>query len=257
VEGELEMALHMKIKKGLAIIVALAAYSASHAQSGTTPAHLAAADAIVTSLRAQGQKWEFHDASGNPYNFYGAEWPNAYAVWGPTAKVNARCASFVTLVMRKAYSGWTAKNAGFAGESPTAAMYYDAVETSTKGFTKVAQFEQVRPGDFLMAKYLDGSPETGHAMIVRSAAIADQNEGTGVTTWAVQVIDCSTSIHSNDTRKFSYPMGLSITTQGAGRGTMRVLTKNGKITGYSWSNSSDSKIYTPQVRALTLGRLKG
>ena len=242
------------IKKAIAIVVAFAAYGAAKAAQ-TAPAHLTSADAIVTKLRTQGQAGQFTDAQGMPLNHYGASWANAFAIWGPTARVDAQCSSFVTLVMQNAYVGWTAKKAGFTSASPTAAMYHDAIESNTKGFKKVGEFEDALPGDFLMAKYFDDSANSGHAMIVRSAAIVDTNPATGITTWSIQVIDCSSGVHSNDTREFVGPNGGSFETNGAGRGTMRVRTKNGDIVDYSWSFKNGSILYKPSTRHLTLGRL--
>jgi hypothetical protein len=250
------MTLNTPFTKALAILAAVAAYGMAHTETTTdAPAHLNAANAIVNKLRAQGDAGQHTDAAGKALNNYGASWANAYAVWGPTAKVDAQCSSFVTLVMQNSYAGWTAKKAGFSTASPTAAMYHDAIESQTKGFVKVGEFEQIRLGDFLMAKYLDDSSNTGHAMIVSGAAEVDEDEETGIKTWAVQVIDCSSSTHSNDTREFAQTDGTTLVTEGAGRGTMRVFTKDGDIVGYTWSFRNGSTLYTPEVRHLTLGRL--
>ncbi|MGV3618109.1 MAG: hypothetical protein ACO1SV_22515 [Fimbriimonas sp.] len=250
------MNTNWNLKKTLAVILAVAAYGAAHtAATDPTPAHLTKAETLVTTLRTQGLAGNHTAANGKALNNYGASWADAYAVWGPTATVDAQCSSFVTLVLQSSYAGWSAKKAGFTTASPTAAMYYDAIEADKNGFAKVDEFEDVRPGDFLMAKYLDENANTGHAMIVRNAAVVDTDETTGVSTWSVQVIDCSSSTHSNDTREFTQTDGSTLVTKGAGRGTMRVLTKEGDIVGYSWSFRSGSTIYPPDIRPLVLGRL--
>jgi len=248
----------MKIKpiiaRAIATLAAIAAYGAAHA-AFDGPAHLSAADSLVSKLRSQGEAGLFTTSTGTPLNHYGASWSSAYAIWNPTAMVDAQCSSFVTLVMQASYPGWTAKGAGFGTASPTAAMYHDAIETNTHGFAKVADFNDIMPGDFLMAKYYDDSASTGHAMIVRDAQEIAVDPNTGITTWAVQVIDCSKSGHSSDSRDFLQANGTVISTNGAGRGTMCVMTQNGAIVAYAWSFNSGSTLYTPSVRHLTLGRL--
>ncbi len=249
------MVIRSSFLRAVALMGAIAAYGAAHSAGPGVPAHLVAADDLVSRLRAQGEAGQHLDPNGVPHNRYGAAWKNAFAIWTPMARVDAQCSSFVTLVLQVAYPGWTAKKAGFGGASPTAAMYHDAIESNSKGFKKVGAFEQMAPGDFLMAKYLDGSDNTGHAMIVRDADLVGYDAKTKVKTWAVQVIDCSRSFHSDDTRVFLLNNTTAYETQGAGRGWMRVLTKNGAITGYSWSWRNGSTLYLPHQRHLTLGRL--
>jgi hypothetical protein len=240
----------MNLSKNLSTLaMATFALVASTAPVNTTPAHLQQADALVNALRTQGENGVFTDAQGNALNQYGASYANVVMVWGPTAKVNAVCANFITVLLENSYAGWTAKNAGFNSNSPNPAMYHDAIEANACGFEKVDEFEDIEAGDFLVSKYLDGS-SIGHAMIVRNAAMVTEDEETGEKTWAVEIIDCSKDTHTNDSRVF-----LGKKTQGAGRGVMRVFTLDGEITGYSWSFSSGSIIYGPNTRHLTLGRL--
>lgn len=231
----------MNFGKSLLVLSALTISAFAGAQT-----HLTKAQSLVNSLRTQGNNGAFTDASGD-LNRYGAAYADVVMVWGPTAKVNAVCANFVTVLLMKSYT-WTAKSAGFTTASPNPAQYHDAIETSSKGFTQVSQFENVLPGDLLMVKYNDDAGNFGHAMIVEDAALADEDLDTHVKTWSVKVIDCSKDTHTNDSRVFA-----SRTTQGAGRGTIRVVTKNGAILGYSWSITS--ALYDPTVRHMVVGRL--
>lgn len=223
-------------------------------QTVDTPAHLTAANNVAAGLRSQGEKGEFKDANNVAYNQYGADFASAYITTSPKYKVNAVCANFVTLILQGSYPGWTPKGAGFNSTSPNPAMYHDAIENDQYGFEHVDEFEDIEAGDLLMAKYLDGSGP-GHAMIVRNVALLAEDTTTHERMWSVQVIDCSKDTHSNDTREFTKTDGTKFATQGAGWGEMKVVTKDGDITGYSWSFRNGSTFYTPSVRHLTLGRL--
>jgi len=215
--------------------------------------HLNRAMLLVNNMRLQGEKGLFTAPNGKPLNQYGAAWPNAMVSIGSPARTYARCSSFVTLMMMISYPGWTAQNAGFGSASPTAAMYHDAFEASSNGFKKVPKFSLAHPGDLLAVKYSDPDDDTGHIMILVDA-VAGAPDANGVTPWTVDVIDCSKSGHSQDTRNFSLGGGTTIETNGAGSGKMLVFTKNDKIVGYAWSLLNGSTIYTPDVRHMTIGR---
>lgn len=249
--------MNKKITKGLAMLAVAAACGAAYTKTAvTTPTHLTNADTLVTKLRTQGLNGEFNDAAGKPLNQYGAAYKDVVMISTPTAKVNAVCANFITVLLEKTY-GWKAKTAGFTSVSPDPAMYHDAIESNSNGFTHIEEFENAAPGDLLMAEYYDDHANVGHAMIVRNVELLDEDEDTGIREWSVEVIDCSKNIHSNDSREFVKADGTVLATQGAGRGKMRVLTQDGEIVGYSWSFRNGSIIYTPDVRHLTLGRLTG
>jgi hypothetical protein len=244
------------MKKTLILIAAVIASLAGASQGTTAPVHLTAAEALVGSFRAQGEAGVFSDSNGVPLNHYGASWANAYLVWGPTAKADAQCSSFLTLLLQNSYAGWTAKKAGFTSASPTAAVYHDAIEGNACGFRRVSDFASILPGDVLAAKYYDDSDNTGHVMLVRGAQ-ALSTDAAGVTTWEVDVIDCSKSNHSQDSRVFTLAPGTTFATGGVGHGLMRVFTQNGGIVAYSWSFANGSTVYGPSVRHLVLGRLSG
>ncbi|AIE85671.1 hypothetical protein [Fimbriimonas ginsengisoli] len=244
----------MAKKNSMKIVAALILGAMQAFAAASTPTHLAAADQLVTTLRTQGDNGIFTDATGTPLNRYGAAWADAYVFWGPTARAYAQCNNFMTLLLQNSYPGWTAKGAGFSSASPTAAMYHDAIEGNLYGFQKVSNFSNILPGDLLVAKYFDGSDNTGHVMLVRGAQ-AMGTDGAGVTTWQIEVIDCSKSNHSQDTRVFNLGPNTTFATGGVGRGLMQVFTKNGAILAYTWSLANGSPVYYPAARHLTLGRL--
>lgn len=247
------LASHRVVRRLLASL-SLGGMLAGAMALGPNPAHLSTAEMLVANMRAQGERGLFNAPNGMPLNQYGAGWPNAMISVASPARTYARCSSFVTLVLMMSNPGWTASNAGMGSASPTAAMYHDAIEASVNGFKKVGKFSNVRAGDLLMVKYADPDDDTGHAMIVRDFAASDPDVN-GVVTWTVQVIDCSKSVHSEDTRVFNVGVGTTVVTNGAGMGKIRVFTKNDKIVGYAWSLSGGT-IYLPEDRHMTLGRFQ-
>ncbi len=211
--------------------------------------HLDHARTLVAQLRTQGEAGEFFDENGVEYNRYGASWSNSYIAWGDPSYVHAVCSNFYIRLMMDSYPGWTARGVGFTSSSPSSAVLHDAVEANACQYVHVTDFGAAQPGDLLAIKYLDGSASSGHTMILDSAEPSFVY-GDGTVRWSVQVIDCSSGVHSQDTRVFP-----GYTSSGVGSGYMNVYTLNGQITGYSWSQSNSSKIYTPNLRHLTVGRL--
>ncbi|HSI72081.1 MAG TPA: hypothetical protein VK934_02805 [Fimbriimonas sp.] len=217
--------------------------------SAAPTVHLENARSLVSHMRAQGELGMFFDQNNVEYNQYGANWANVVLDYHEPAYANAVCSSFLTRLLMDSYAGWTAKGKGFASASPTAAVYHEAVSASFGGFREVKVFENIKPGDILAAKYLDGSADTGHIMIVNDA-IAGPPDAKGYIRWSVQVIDCSKSTHSTDTRGFP-----NYTSRGVGMGWMYIWTRWNKIVSYAWSQRNGSIVYTPEVRHLVLGRL--
>jgi hypothetical protein len=233
------------LKHVAALLLATTAVAA-YAQA---PVHHVNAQNLVTNLRAQGEAGLFFDQNGVEYNKYGASWSSVKITYGYPAYAQAVCSNFVTRLLMDSYQGWTAKSVGFSSSSPNSAAFYDAVESNTKGFTKVTNFANWQPGDLMFAKYFDGSSNSGHTMLVNQA-VAGAPAADGSIRWSVQVIDCSSGTHTNDTRVFA-----NYKSSGVGMGWMYVYTNGaGQITAYSWSQSKGSTIYTPATRALTLGR---
>ncbi len=211
--------------------------------------HLDLARDLVAQLHAQGEAGLFFDENGVEYNQYGAAWSDSFIVLENPAYAHAVCSNFYVRLMMGAYPGWTAKGAGFASSSPNSATLPDAIEVNACGYARVADFAQAQPGDVLVIKYLEGGSNSGHTMLLDSATPA-QVLANGTVRWSVKVIDCSSGVHSSDTRVFP-----GYTSTGVGSGYLNVYTLGGAITGYSWSQSNGSKIYGPSARHLTIGRI--
>lgn len=141
---------------------------------------------------------------------------------------------------------------------PLARNYYDAF-VEKNGFEHIQNVSQVLPGDFIAMKYLAGfgdvGHDTGHIMVVDAVprmAESNQEHGTTVKRWGVQVIDCSHGHGRDDTRYHNGKFW-----PGIGRGTFSLFTnEQGSILGYSWSPSKDSEFYGPDKRPLAVGRLQ-
>ncbi len=168
-----------------------------------------------------------------------------------------QCSSFVTRVLKQAYS-WsdTDFRAWFGSNSPTAARYHDAIAVQN-GFGLIRKIGDIKSGDIIAIKYSDDSTSTGHAMIVKSPATKRTRTlplVNGTLQYEIEVIDSSKSGHGkSDTRL----MEDGSWDQGAGIGKLRLYANsNGIVIGYSWSTAKNSVYYGQQSsRHLVIGRL--
>lgn len=168
-----------------------------------------------------------------------------------------QCSSFVTRVLKQAYT-WSDADfrVWFGSNSPTAAMYHDAIEAQN-GFSSIRKIGDIQSGDIIAIKYSDDSTSTGHAMIVKSPAIKRSRTLpliTGTSQYEIEVIDSSKSGHGkSDTRL----MADGSWDKGAGIGKLRLYANsNGIVIGYSWSAAKNSVYYGQQsLRHLVIGRL--
>lgn len=213
------------------------------------PAYLARAEALAERIRAEGEAGRFVDDKGKPLNRYGQDPEGPHLSWGKTASACARCNTFLTLLLEDANPGWTPKKAGFRMRNPMAGDYHDAIARDRYGFHQVTDFAKVQPGDILAARYYDPSRDTGHIMIVRHATPGTP-DADGTIRWEVDVVDCSSGKHSEDTRIFP-----NRETTGVGEGKIGIYTRDGKITGYTWSLKPTSPTITPEKRHLVLGEI--
>lgn len=244
------MTAHNVITRSLAnFTLALALTGSAAVAAAQSTDHLDLARDLVAQLRTQGEAGLFFDEHGVEYNRYGASWSDAFIAVDQPAYAHAVCSNFYIRLMMAAYPGWTAKGAGFPGASPNSATLHDAIEANACGYTHVPDFALAQPGDVLVIKYLDGGSNSGHTMLLDSATPA-QVLANGTVRWSVKVIDCSSGVHSQDTRVFP-----GYTSTGVGSGFLNVYTFDGTVTGYSWSQSNGSKIYSPAARHLTVGRI--
>lgn len=227
------------------LMLALCALTA-RAQSTT---HLAHAQSLVDQLRTQGEAGLFFDANGVEYNLYGASWADSYILETNPAYAHGMCNNFYVRLMIASYPGWSAKWAGFTNSSPNAAAIHDAIVSNLCHYVQIPNITDWVAGDVLAIKYYEDNISSGHIMILEGLKPTLYYRD-GTIKWAVRVIDCSKGPHSQDTRVFP-----NYTSSGAGRGVLSVYSKNGGVTGYSWSQSAGSTIYAPGVHHLTAGRL--
>jgi len=167
------------------------------------------------------------------------------------------CNTFLTKVLQQAYAWDDAHMRTWMGSSsPLAATYHDKIDTEATGWTKITKVTSIVPGDIIAVKYLDGSSVSGHVMIAEDAPflrIATKPFIANTSQYEVDILDSTSSPHGTaDTRVLAN----GTTDTGAGRGTIRIYADAaGAITGYTWSTSTGSAYYTPNLRHLVVGRL--
>ncbi|MER5514913.1 LamG domain-containing protein [Streptomyces sp. NPDC002763] len=186
--------------------------------------------------------------------------PDDLASW----VARARCASFVTALLRHTY-GWATDAyflQYFQEKGPEAADYCSAFLKNTGGprFRPVRKVADLRPGDLIAVDYNGQDAEnTGHIVLVREvkgvfSGVADfPNE----TQYAVEIIDCTSDPHgvyglSNypqypDTRMVGTVDGEDF--QGVGIGHMMFYASNatGAFSRYRWSVNSSASTGTHPV----------
>lgn len=213
------------------------------------PAHLAQAQHLVENLK------------GAQENVYGGG--KRHIVWeADHCAARTVCSSFMTLLLEHTY-GWSSDTFRTWMESanPEADAYHDAIAEG-RGFEHVVHITALKPGDFLAVKYTDhhvssnGVEDTGHVMLVNDAPVAIDSEKpiiSGMHQYTVTIIDSSASGHGpTDTRHL--PGGAF--TGGIGRGVIRLYANDdGKIFGYTWSDTRKSPFYSAPDRDIVAGRL--
>jgi hypothetical protein len=168
------------------------------------------------------------------------------------------CSGFATHVIKQALDlGDSQIQDWFGSKKPTAARFHDAVAAG-RNFTEVTNVKNIRAGDIVAIKYLDGaSSSTGHVMMVRDLPITQRAASKPLVDGTVQhevaIIDSTASPHGDgDSRKSG-----NTEREGAGTGRFRLYTDvDGNITGYTWSLSNGSTYYTADKRSLKIGRIK-
>jgi hypothetical protein len=168
------------------------------------------------------------------------------------------CSSFVTSVLKQAYSLSDAQMlAWFGGKNPISAKYHDTI-AAEKDFEMIPAAAGVDAGDILAIEYQEGGTSSGHTAIVAGPAVLRMTATApfvpNTTQYEVPVLDSSQSGHGpNDTRR--NPDGSWHT--GAGLGTMRLYADDdGLIVGYTWSTYSVSVYYPQSERNLVVGRIR-
>ena len=236
---------------GVFLALLAAASAQTPPDSGAIPRHLQQARQLVETLR------------GVQENVYGGG--KRHIVWG-TGQGAARtvCSSFVTLLLQHTY-GWSVGDvrAWLNSADPEADAYHDAI-VDRRGFERVLRVSALRRGDFLAVKYTDhhvssnGVEDTGHVMVVDEAPLALSDEKPVVRDtrqYAVTVIDSSASGHGPTDTRHTPGGGF---TGGIGRGLIRLYADHdGRIVGYTWSDTHKSEYETSPARDMVAGRLIG
>jgi hypothetical protein len=135
---------------------------------------------------------------------------------------------------------------------------YIALLKAGKGFaSRITRLDQARPGDILLWWSI-GSDDKDHAMIIVSVdassakayptnLAASKPELAGTTFYAVQVLDSSSGVPTDDTRMVSVN-GVDTQIPGIGTGTVGILVNaNSEIVGTTWSLPTSD--YTTQPKA--------
>lgn len=169
---------------------------------------------------------------------------------GAAPQSHTDCSGLVNAMLVRS-RGWTQddlqKRVG--RKRPVASTYFDAIQNQ-KTFERVPRVQDIRPGDLIVVRYEDGSPDTGHIMLVDAPAVPD---ATVAKSWRVRVIDSSRSGHGpGDTRE----TGPHRFRQGLGSGDLRLYAgDDGAITAYAWSTIAKSKVFPATERPIVVGRL--
>lgn len=232
------------------------------------PAHLATARALLEAITPE-------------RNLYSAS--PSRIVWADdlegTAENRSVCSSFGALLLTKDYGFDDEALTDLFGEAaPEADEWFAAVRDSER-FQRIATIGAIQPGDFLVIDYLPGKAiPTGHVMLVDSAPrrIAEHDTARPLpwprpkeradqpltwktpllVEWHLTIIDSSRSPHGEgDTRRRANPDGSD--DNGLGRGDLRLLTdREGRLLGYTWSISANSRIWSSAERPLITGRFR-
>lgn len=191
---------------------------------------------------------------------------------GEPAVNHSVCSSFGALVLRKCYGIDKEGAIALFGEvAPEADDFFVAMRDSGR-FELAPTVTDLRAGDFLTVDYLSKKAiPTGHVMLIDGPArrIAEHDakhlpwpqgddpsewDSPTLIEWHVAVIDSSKSPHGEgDTRRRANPDGSD--DNGLGRGDLRILTDpSGKIVGYTWSTSPNSRLRSVKERPMIAGR---
>ena len=227
--------------------------------SAGTLDHLEMGLDLVDHLLLHQTAGEFEDENQVELNQYGGSWGAGTLLVQPGDHENgilpynlSKCGSFVTKLLNQSY-GWNWSDYEFfdpnEGEfitsaSPNSHRYMELIKQQIGFSEQLFDLVDVLPGDLMIKR--DVGTTSGHTALVKevfldhpmpypNASPEAQESLFGSTYFEVDVLDCSSSHHSNDSR-FVFYDGLIYETNGAGVGTMGVLVDAfGTIIGHTWS----------------------
>lgn len=226
------------------------------------PAHLTKGLQLADEIAAAQSVGVFADANGVSLNRYGGSWNSASdpsfirfadLANGVLPGNNTKCAPLVTHLLKNAYNwNWSAHSfydpvLKVTKTSASPAPYqYIALLKAGKGFaSQITRLDQALPGDILLWWNV-GSDDKDHAMIIVSVDLANgkaypsehasaKPELAGTTYYAVEVLDSSSGVHTDDSRIVSVN-GVDTQIPGIGTGTVGILVNaNFEIVGTTWS----------------------
>jgi hypothetical protein len=218
----------------------------SPSQTPTSPKHLADALKLVKSIKLDRTSYRHNETSVLWKGDKGAKDSEAYT----------DCNGFLTSLLMHAYPK-TAPDffkKWLKQKPPMPENYFQAINQQ-KGFTKSSSIDDVYPGDIIAVKYPPEAQSTGHVMLVAGAPKRQTPSDpvvAGTEQWEVPVIDASMAGHGKaDTRRLAdgvYHAGL-------GMGSLRLYTKSGTVSGYSWSLLPNADFHDTKARPLVIGRV--
>lgn len=226
------------------------------------PAHLTKGLQLADEIAGAQAVGVFTDANNVSLNRYGGSWNSttdasfirfADLANGVLPANNTRCAPLVTHLLKNAYNwSWSAYSfydpvlkVTKSSNSP-APYQYIALLKANKGFaSRITRLDQALPGDILLWWNI-GSDANDHAMIIVSVDLANgkaypselaaaKPELAGTTYYAVEVLDSSSGVHTNDSRVVPVN-GVDTQIAGIGTGTVGILVNASfEIVGTTWS----------------------
>jgi len=177
--------------------------------------------------------------------------------WDPYQSY-ADCSGFINALLKKTFEQPDILKEWFGKSRPLAAQYFDAI-TNGHHFSIISSIAQIRPGDLIVLKYTDKSEHddnTGHCLLVEELPVSIRPVDIlepGTLQYAIRVIDSSRSPHGKDDTRHA-PGGNSYA--GLGKGIFRLYAdRDGKITGYSWSQGKPLPGFDPFANAIIVGRM--
>jgi hypothetical protein len=158
---------------------------------------------------------------------------------------NVSCSHFIRLGLEQTVdhkrSEWKEI---FGSSTPQAFRYFDAYASGPLKAHRAMSISEVRPGDLGFIKYDVVRPgATGHCFIVASTPKPTGEPYGGIDAYRIDVIDSSRTSHgTGDTRRVAESDGSPRDLGGVGRGSIRLLCRDGEIIGYTWSGHTNSEL---------------
>lgn len=210
------------------------------------PAHLAEARNLISHI----------DASHTDYTFGASRVTWADSTGGNRSSSYADCSGLIIALLSRAYGLTGTDLKVWSGSArPNAALFHDLIVKGVH-FESINLITDAKPGDLVAIKYQDGGKTSGHIAVLNEEPklMADQKPIIPHTKqWTVGIIDSAQSGHGPmDTRSKG-----SKAYAGLGQGALRIYTdEKNAVTGYSWSPTKGSTVYTSKNRHLVIGRLR-